>query len=469
MPGIDDYAGALDAAHLVAVEHLATVGGRRVTEGEVDEAAIRVALGELPEHGADPADVVAELAAAVRPGLVASGGGRYFGFVTGGTLPAAMAADWLTSAWDQNTALHVMSPAAVTVQDVVARWLLELLDLPRDSSVGLVTGAQMANWTCLAAARHRVLADVGWDVEADGLVGAPAVTVVVGEHRHSTIDRALRFLGFGGSTAVVVASDEMGRMRPEVLDAVLTDVDGPLIVCAQAGEVNTGAFDAFEPIAAAVHARRGWLHVDGAFGAWARACADRRRLTDGMELADSWSVDGHKWLNVPYDSGFAVTADPAAHAAAMTQLAPYLLAGDDVRLDPMNWSPEASRRARAFAAYAAMRSLGRSGIDELVDRHCRLARRFAARLAAAEGIEVVNDVVLNQVLVRFATVDADDVIRRVQRDGTCWVGGTTFKGVTAMRISVSGWVTTDDDVDRSADAIIHCAAQPSEAATTLAR
>ena len=469
VPLVDEYADALDAARAVALDHLVTRSQGRVTDGAVDEDGIRAALGDLPEDGMDAATVVAELAAAVRPGLVASGGGRYFGFVTGGTLPAAMAADWLTSAWDQNTALYVMSPAAVTVQDVVSTWLLDLLDLPRGSGVGVVTGAQMANWTCLAAARHHVLADVGWDVEGDGLIGAPAVTVVVGEHRHSTIDRALRFLGFGGSTAVVVPSDDMGRMETPALQAALAGVSGPLIVCAQAGEVNTGAFDAFALIAAAVHARGGWLHVDGAFGAWARACADRRSLTDGMERADSWSVDGHKWLNVPYDCGFAVTAHPVAHAAAMTQLAPYLVAGGDARLDPMNWSPEASRRARAFAVYAAMRSLGRSGIDELVDRHCRLARRFAERLAAADGIEVVNDVVLNQVLVRFGDLDADAVIREVQRDGTCWVGGTTFKGAAAMRISVSGWVTTDDDVERSADAIIRCADEASSVGRATTR
>ncbi|HEU4840864.1 MAG TPA: pyridoxal-dependent decarboxylase, partial [Ilumatobacteraceae bacterium] len=301
----------------------------------------------------------------------------------------------------------------------------------------------------------RVLADAGWDVEADGLGGAPPITVVVGEHRHSTIDRAVRLLGLGAGRMVPVASDDRGRMRADVLDAALVDVTGPLIVCAQAGEVNTGAFDPFEDIVAAAHARGGWVHVDGAFGLWARSCADRRHLAAGAEGADSWSVDGHKWLNVPYDAAFAITAHPADHAAAMMQRAPYLLAGEDLRQDPMNWSPEASRRARGLAVYAAIRSLGRDGVDAMVARHCRLAVRFADQLAAA-GVEVLNEVVLNQVLVTFP--DTAAVVERVQRDGTCWVGGTTFKGRAAMRISVSGWATTEDDVDRSVAAILRAAA-----------
>ncbi len=398
--------------------------------------------------------VVDELAAAVEPWLVASGGGRYFGFVTGGTLPAAMAADWLAGAWDQNTAFRVMSPGAIAVQRLAETWVLELLDLPADASVGVTTGAQMANATCLATARHRVLADAGWDVEADGLAGAPPVTVVVGEHRHSTIDRAVRLLGLGAGRMVLVASDDQGRMRADVLAGALADVAGPLIVCAQAGEVNTGAFDPLEDIVTAAHALGGWVHVDGAFGLWARACADRRHLAAGADAADSWSVDGHKWLNVPYDTAFAITAHPGDHAAAMMQRAPYLLAGEDLRQDPMNWSPEASRRARGLAVYAAIRSLGREGIDAMVSRHCRLARRFAEQLATA-GVEVLNEVVLNQVLVAFP--DTPAVVERVQRDGTCWVGGTTFKGRAAMRISLSGWATTEEDVDRSVAAILRCA------------
>ncbi len=455
----DEVQRALDAAHRAAVEYLTGLGDRAVAPDAPDtELPIdRV----LPERPVDPATVVHDLAVEAEPGLVASSGPRYFGFVTGGSVPAAMAADWMATAWDQNTALWPMSPAAITAQNIAASWLLDLLGLPPNAGVGFVTGAQMANWTCLAAARHRVLADVGWDVEAHGLLGAPHVTVVVGSSRHSTIDRALRFLGFGDQTLRTVDSDEQGRMIPEALGAVLDDVDGPLIVCAQAGEVNTGAFDPFGPIVDAAHARGGWVHVDGAFGLWARACADRRHLAEGVDRADSWSVDGHKWLNVPYDTGYAITADPEAHAAAMTQLAPYLVSQDDARRDPMNWGPDASRRARGVPTYAAIRSLGRSGIDEMIDRCCRLARRFADQLGAVDDIEILNDVVLNQVLVRFVSAEDSDthtwtVIDRVQRDGTCWTGGTTFRGKAAMRISVSNWATTEQDVDESVAAILRC-------------
>ena len=459
---IDDYRAVLGAAHTLALEYLASIPERPVAHG-VDRATLIERIGDaIPDGPMDPSVVGSELSAALDPGLVASSGGRYFGFVTGGTLPAAMAADWLTSAWDQNTALWAMSPGAITVEAIVGAWLLDVLDLPRDAAVGLVGGAQMANWTCLAAARHKVLADVGWDVEANGLQGSPRINVVVGRYRHSTIDRALRFLGLGDATPVVVASDGEGRMLPEALRDAIETLDGPLIVCTQAGEVNTGAFDHFEPIVAAAHARDAWVHVDGAFGLWARACADRRPPTEGLEAADSWSVDGHKWLNVPYDAGFAITAHPAAHAAAMTQLAPYLVAQDDARNDPLNWSPDVSRRARAVPAYAAIRSLGRSGIDALISRTCALARRFADQLGAAEGIEVLNEVVLNQVLVRFTSADDADthtmeVIDRVQRDGTCWAGGTVFGDQAAMRISVSSWVTTEADVDRCVAAIVRCA------------
>lgn len=458
----DEYRRVLDEAHSLALGYLDSLPVRPVAR-EVDHSELVGALAtELGDEPVDPEVVVRELATAVEPGLVASNGGRYFGFVTGATLPGALGADWLASAWDQNTALWVMSPAAIAAQGVASAWLLDLLDLPDHAQVGFVTGAQMANWTCLAAARHKVLADVGWDVETRGLRDAPLVRMVVGEHRHSTIDRALRFLGFGTESMSIVPSDDQGRMRVDRLADTLASLDGPLIVCAQAGEVNTGAFDSFGPIIDLAHRRGGWVHVDGAFGLWARACADRRPLAHGVEAADSWSVDGHKWLNVPYDTGFAITVHPEAHAASMTQLAPYLVAGDDARLDPMNWSPDASRRARGFATYAAIRSLGRSGIDDLVGRSCRLARRLADGLGMLDGVAILNEVVLNQVLVHFgADGDGDArtraVIERVQRDGTCWAGGTSFKGKVAMRISVSSWVTTEDDVDRAVEAIARCA------------
>jgi glutamate/tyrosine decarboxylase-like PLP-dependent enzyme len=458
----DQYEAALAEAHTHALRYLSTLVDRAVP-GITDPAAVaRLIESDLPETAVDARQVVADLVAAVEPGLTASNGPRYFGFVTGGTLPAAMAADWLTSAWDQNTALWVMSPGAVAVQNVATAWLLDLLDLPRDAGVGLVTGAQMANWTCLAAARHEVLARAGWDVERLGLQGAPPVTVVVGEHRHGTIDRALRFLGFGSEATTVVPSDDQGRMRPGELARALRSVAGPLLVCAQAGEVNTGAFDPMGAIVDLARERGGWVHVDGAFGLWARACGETRWLTDGVAGADSWTIDGHKWLNMPYDTGFAITAHPDAHVVAMMELAPYLVAQDDVRRDPWNWGPDASRRARGFAAYAAMRSLGRAGIDNMIAGSCRLARRFAERLGGLAGVEILNEVVLNQVLVRFVgNGDPDShtraVIERVQANGTCWVGGTTFRGKAAMRISVSGWSTTEADVDRSVDAIAHCA------------
>ena len=400
---------------------------------------IRAALGgPLPDHPRDPKLVVAELASAADPGIVADAGGRYFGFVTGSAVPAALAADWLTSAWDQNTALAVMSPAAMAAEDVAAGWLRELLGLPADASYAFVTGAQMANFTALAAARHHVLARAGWDVEANGLTGAPRIRVVVGAHRHSTIDRALRMLGLGAPTDVI-PSDDQGRMRVEELQLT----DAPTIVCAQAGEVNTGAFDDVAALAG-THA---WLHVDGAFGLWAAASPRLRHLVAGVELADSWATDGHKWLNVPYDCGLVFTRHAQSHRAAFTVTAAYL--PTDGTRDPIDWSPEASRRARAFAVYAAIRSLGREGIAAMVERCCAHARTLAAGLEEL-GAEILNEVVLNQVLFRFPTDDeTQHALAAVQASGDTWMGGTTWDGRPAIRISVSSWQTTDADVART--------------------
>ena len=355
-----------------------------------------------------------------------------------------MAAEWLTAAWDQNAALAVMSPAMSAVETVTARWLLDLLRLPEDAGVGFVTGGQVANLTCLLAARHAVLERAGWDVEADGLQGAPEIRVVVGEHVHVAALSALRYAGFGADRAERLPGDEQGRMLWEELELD----DRPTIVLTQAGEVNTGAFDPIGEIAA----RRGantWIHVDGAFGLWAAAAPGLSHL-----------LDGHKWLNVPYDSGFAIVADAAAHQAALGASAAYLQAAPDERQGFM-WAPEASRRARALPAYAAIRQLGRSGIADLVERCCAHARRFAERLAGEPGVEILNDVVLNQVLVRFHDDDERTraVIAGVQEDGTCWLGGTTFRGRAAMRISVSGWKTSEADVDRSAGAILAVASE----------
>jgi glutamate/tyrosine decarboxylase-like PLP-dependent enzyme len=404
--------------------------------------------GPLPVDGMDPRAVIASLVEAADPGLVAMPGSRYFGFVIGGALPSALAADWLTAAWDQNACLNVMSPSAAAVEETCRGWLAELLALPPDVSVAFTTGCQMAHVTALAAARHAVLERAGWNVARDGLFGAPAIRVVVGEKRHVTLDRALRLLGLGASSLVVVPADDQGRIRVEALPAL---DDTPTIVCGQAGEVNTGAFDDLDALADAVAGTGAWFHVDGAFGLWAAASPSLRGLVRGSERADSWASDAHKWLNVPYDSGLAFCADPAAHRAAMAATADYLPANGELR-DAFDWTPESSRRARGFPVYAAIRERGARGIAEIVDRCCAHARLFAELLAAG-GLEILNDVVLNQVLVR---ADAD-VVTRVQEDGTCWLGGTQWQGAHALRISVSNWRTTREDVERSAHAILQAA------------
>jgi glutamate/tyrosine decarboxylase-like PLP-dependent enzyme len=445
----------------LAVEHLRTIGDRPAGATSTVSELRAVLDGELPAAGVPARQVIDELAAAVAPGLVASPGPRYFGFVTGGALPAALAADWLTTAWDQNSFSAVSSPAAGAVEAVATEWLKGLLGLPAGASVGLVTGAQMANVTGLAAARHAVLARAGWDVAEDGLIGAPPVRVLGGTAAHATVPRALRLLGLGAGTMQVVEADEQGRMRAAALARALAAGEGPAIVCAQAGEVNTGAFDPLAEIVAAAHDAGAWVHVDGAFGLWAAASPALAPLVDGAGDADSWATDGHKWLNVPYDCGIVAVADPEAHAAAMALSAPYLVRTSGGERSNSDWAPEASRRARGFAVYAALRSLGRDGVAELVERSCALARRMAETLAREPDLAVLNDVVLNQVLVRVADDDAatDATVAAVQRDGTCWLGGTRFQGRAAMRISIASWATTEEDVDRSAAAIAEAARQ----------
>jgi glutamate/tyrosine decarboxylase-like PLP-dependent enzyme len=445
----------LEATAARAADFLESLPDRPVAGGVDFEELLARLGGPLPEEPTDAGAVVDDLAAAAETGLVASTGGRYFGFVTGGALPAALAADWLACAWDQNAHSYVASPAGAAVEEVCRRWLVELLGLPAHASLGLVTGCQMANVVGLAAARHHVLAEVGWDVARDGLIGAPPLRVVAGDERHVTIDRALRLLGLGSGRIVAVAADGQGRMRPDALRDALREGSGPTIVCAQAGNVNTGSFDPLAEIAAAAREAGAWLHVDAAFGLWAAASRTLRHLVEDVELADSWAADAHKWLNVPYDCGLVLCARPEAHRAAMRIRASYLFEG--VR-DGTDWAPDSSRRARGFAVYAALRSLGRSGIEELVDRCCALARRFAEQLGAQPGVEILNDVVLNQALVRFGDDERTRaVIARVQGDGTCWLGGTTWQGRAAMRISVSNWRTTEADVDRSVRAILAAA------------
>ncbi len=398
---------------------------------------------QLPDDGVPPEQVIDELVAAVDPGLVASPGPRYFGFVTGGALPAALAAEWLTAAWDQNGFSYVSSPAASVVEEVAEGWVLDLLGLPAEASVGFVTGAQMANATCLAAARDDLLQRAGWDAARDGLIGAPPLTVLAGEEAHATIFTALRLIGLGAGSPRLVAVDAQGAMDPR---ALARELDGPAIVCAQAGNVNSGAFDPLEPIAEACREAGAWLHVDGAFGLWAAASPSRRALVAGAGLADSWATDAHKWLNVPYDCGLAIVRDREAHQRAMGVAAAYLIESDF--RENYHYTPEASRRARGFAVYAALRSLGRRGLAELVDRCCEHAALFA-RLLSEGGAEVLNEVALNQVLVACEP----SAIARVQADGTCWVGGTVWRGRPAMRISVSGW-STSEDVERSARSIL---------------
>ncbi|HET7645035.1 MAG TPA: pyridoxal-dependent decarboxylase [Candidatus Limnocylindria bacterium] len=451
----------------LATEFLRELPNRHVG-ARADRSALMAAMsGPLPEDGEDPLTVIEALASAADPGVVAMAGPRYFGFVIGGSLPSTVAAEWLAAAWDQNAGIYTTSPAASVVEEVAGTWLLELLDLPATASVGFVTGGQMANFTCLAAARHAVLARAGWDVEADGLADAPPVTVIVGEEAHATALTALGYLGLGRERAVRVPTDEQGRLRIDGLAERLRTVRGPLIVCLQAGNVNTGAFDDAAAAIAAVrqHDDRAWVHVDGAFGLWARASSELRDRAAGLEGADSWAVDGHKWLNVPYDSGYAIVADPAAHVAALAPAAGAYIQYATAERDSFNYVPEYSRRARGFATWVAIRTLGRSGIAAMLERCCAIARRMADRLAAAEGVEVLNDVVLNQVLVRFHPPlggDADahtrSVVARVQADGTAWLAATTWHGMAAMRISVSNWSTTDADADLTVDNILRCAA-----------
>jgi glutamate/tyrosine decarboxylase-like PLP-dependent enzyme len=422
---------------------------------------LREALGDgpLPDRSEDPSAVVDALVAGADAGMVASAGPRYFGFVVGGSLPAALAADWLTSAWDQNAFSYISSPAGSVIEEIAGRWVLEALGLPADASCGFTTGATTSNMVGLAAGRHAVLERAGWDVEARGLIGAPAIRILAGDEVHASALQALRFVGLGSDTIERIPVDGQGAIQTDAAEAMLAGTVGPAIVLAQAGNVNTGAVDPLASIVAAAHAVGAWVHVDGAFGLWAAASPTYRHLLDGVDQADSWAMDCHKWLNVPYDCGFVAVADRAAHYDATRMTGAYLAPAADRDLDPFDWVPEASRRGRATTVYAALRSLGREGLADLVDRCCALARRMAVRLAAEPGIAILNDVVLNQVLVRFGDDDERTraVIAAVQEDGTCWAGGTTWHGVAAMRISVSSWATTNDDIDRSAEAIIRCA------------
>ncbi len=408
---------------------------------------------ELPEESADAAAVLALLDEIGSPATVGNAGGRYFAFVIGGSLPAALAANWLAGAWDQNCGLFVATPIGAALEEISLRWLLDVLALPDSCGGAFVTGATMASFTALAAARHAKLMEAGWDVEADGLFGAPEVTVVVGEEAHPTLIKALGLLGFGRKRVTTVPVDAQGRMQADALPPL----SGPTIVCIQAGNVNTGAFDPAAEICAAARAAGAWVHVDGAFGMWAAAAPERAHLVAGVADADSWATDAHKWLNVPYDSGLAFVRDPEQLRAAMTFTASYLPVSE--LREPSHYTPELSRRARGIDVWAALRSLGRSGLADLIERTCRHATRFAEGLRAA-GYEILNDVVLNQVLVSFGDDETTNrVIEGIQADGTCWCGGTVWQGRKAMRISVCSWATTAEDVERSLAAMLRVAAK----------
>jgi len=458
-------AALLRRAHDHAAAYLGGVAERPVAAQATRDELLAALRTPLTREGEDAAAVVDALAAAGTRGTMASAGPRYFGFVIGGSLPPALAADWLTSAWDQNPGIYATSPLMSVIEDVAREWLLELFDLPRTASLGFVTGCQMANFTALAAARHGVLRRAGWDVEEEGLAGAPRVHLVTSAESHITIDVAMRYLGFGTRSILRVESDEQGRMRPERLRRLLGNLQGPTIICAQAGNVNTGSFDPLREIAEAAQQHGAWLHVDGAFGLWARVSDELRDRADGIELADSWATDAHKWLNVPYDCGVVISRHAEDHRASMTSTAAYLVQTKGVERDPVDWVPEFSRRGRAVPVYAAIRSLGRRGVAAMIEKNCANARQMAELLRSDVRVQILTDVALNQVLVRF---DDDDEVTRaviagVQREGTCWLGGTTWHEMAAMRISFSNWATSEDDVQRSAEAILRVLAQTQRA------
>jgi glutamate/tyrosine decarboxylase-like PLP-dependent enzyme len=434
-----------------AARYASEIRSRRVSPLPEDVARLDSLGGTLPQGPCDPAEVLALLDEIGSPATVATTGGRYFGFVIGGTVPAALAANWLAGAWDQNAALYVMSPVAAKVEEIVLAWLIDLIGLPSTCGAGFVTGTTMANFSALAAARTALLKRAGWNVEEDGLFGAPPIQVVVGAEVHVSVLKALSMLGLGRSRVITVAADGQGRMRPEKLPTL----DDRTVVCIQAGNVNTGAFDPALEICSRARDAGAWVHVDGAFGLWAAVSPLFAHLLEGAGAADSWAIDCHKWLNVPQDSGIAVVREPEHLRRAMAMSAAYLQ--PTVAREPCCYTPESSRRARGVELWAAMRSLGRDGLREMIERNCRLAKVFAVGLREA-GFQVLNDVILNQVLVSFGSPEETRcIIAAIQAEGTCWCGGTQWQGHTAMRISVSNWATTEEDVEVSLRAIIRVA------------
>lgn len=448
-----------------AVDH-AVAYRQSLSEGSGKPAAdyysLRKAMAApLPETGSPPGTVLEELVERSTPGLMPMAGPRFFGFVIGASHSAGVAADWMVSAWGQNAGYHTPTPAAAAMEEVAEGWLVDILDLPKGSSVGFVTGATVANAVGLSAARTKVLLDTGWDADADGLFGAPDVAVLVGADAHSSVFSALQMIGFGYRRVIRVATDREGRMRPDALEAEIGGISGPKIVIAQAGQINTGAYDPFSEIIAVAHAHGAWVHVDGAFGLWARATPELKHLTDGIEGADSWVTDGHKWLQVPYDSGFAIVRDREVHQRAMTQWSSYLPSINQGDRVPSAFVPELSRRARGMPVWAMLKTLGREGVAHLVEQHVAMARRMAERLVAEPGVNLRNEVTINQLIFDFGTGDSaarkaatEAVIAKVQADGVCFVAGAAWRGDWVMRISISSGATTDADIDLSAEAII---------------
>ena len=448
---MDDTGRVLSRAHTLASEFLAGLDQRPVWPRATFDEMLTALGGPLPEAGEDPVAVVERLAATADPGLSGTGGPRFFGFVIGGSLPAALGADVLTSVWDQNAGINALTPAAAAVEVVAGKWIVDALGLPSGTAVGFVTGGMMANYSCLSAGRHAVLARHGWDVAERGLFEAPRLRVVVGRHRHDTIDRAVRYLGLGQESVVQVGTDDQGRISVPDLEATLAAGEGPAIVCLGAGEVHTGAFDDFTAAIPIARQYDAWVHVDGAFGLWAAASPSYRHLTAGLDAADSWATDAHKTLNVPYDSGLALVRDPATLAAGFGVVADYLIGAAG---DPMERTPEFSRRARGFPVWAALRSLGRDGLAVLVDRLCSHATLLAKGFVSVDEIEVVNDVVFTQVMFRLSSDERTaELGRRLLADGTCVVTPAVWQGRAVQRCAVSNWSTTESDVDRTVDAV----------------
>ncbi len=447
---------ALERAAATAIAYRTTIADAAHTP-VADYRTIRdLFAAPLPEDGSDVDAVIAELVEGATPGIRAQTGPRFFGWVIGNSHPAGVAADWLTSAWGQNAANLTAAPAASAVEDIAAGWVLDLLDLPREASVGVVTGATVANFVCLAAARSEVLRRVGWDVEADGLFGAPPIIVLIGADAHATVFSGLKYLGLGAKRVVTVDCDDLGRMIPEAFAAAVSGIDGPAIAVLQAGQINTGGCDSFADILPMARAKGIWTHVDGAFGLWAQAAPARRHLTAGVELADSWATDGHKWLQTPYDCGFAIVRDAEAHRRAMAVSASYLPPAEGADRDPSSYVPELSRRARGFATWAMIKALGRAGIAEMVERDCALAAHMASRLAQVPGIASVVPVTLNQFMVRFGDNDALTLatIDQIQHDAVAFFGAAQWRGQWVMRASVCSIATSRAEADTSVAAVV---------------